>query len=224
MSFRGHYNPNMIDDMSEYYWTSSSARIYGYSYRHSIFSGEDGKIIGFLSDNTKCTIRLVRPIGQDVIPGPLEQVELVLVADQIRAFMHLGPQYRVGNLIWSSAVHNQTYNEAKKLANSLGGNKVRLPSINDYEDLYRAMSPGWRYNSNMIADMHEHLFWMISVYPDVGPDYYRVFNGFNGSTRIELKHANTKLAVRFICSVNYDYNFFTHFSIYTFSYLKWQNI
>jgi hypothetical protein len=48
--------------------------------------------------------------GQRVQPVAVAvgQLELVLGADQVQSFVQLGPQYRVGNLIWSSTFNYQT--------------------------------------------------------------------------------------------------------------------
>ena len=132
-----------------------------------------------------------QPLGEN------ERLHPVLGNEQVQVFVPLGEdQYRVGNVIWSSAAHEEArpedlgigaraagvrhlnWDAADRFCRGLGDG-ARLPTREEYLALGRAM--GWpnNYRSDRITDMSHNWFWSSSVDPDY-PDYFYGFNGVNG--------------------------------------------
>ncbi|MEO5968981.1 MAG: hypothetical protein ABIQ95_03565 [Bdellovibrionia bacterium] len=56
------------------------------------------------------------------------------------------------------------WNDADRFCRDLGDG-ARLPTLEEYESLGRAMSQGGPYNPDRIADMSQNWFWSSSVHP-----------------------------------------------------------
>ncbi|MEO5969125.1 MAG: hypothetical protein ABIQ95_04295 [Bdellovibrionia bacterium] len=133
-----------------------------------------------------------------------ERLHPVLGAEQVQVFRALGEeQYRVGDLIWSSAavahheeggeVREMNWDAANRFCRDLGDG-ARLPTKEEYGALGRAMGRPNNYNPDMIADMRGNWFWSSSVHPGY-LHYYYVFYGNDGDID-DARRVNDVGAVR----------------------------
>jgi len=115
---------------------------------------------------------VVRPNSDEIVP--------VIDGDErvARNFAALGPMHEAVGLIWSH-VASQTMNhyDAEKFCHSLGGG-ARLPTKEEWGVLKRVMSPGGRYNPNLIPGTKNRWFWSSSLYYKDDIAFY--FRGDNG--------------------------------------------
>ncbi|MEO5969411.1 MAG: DUF1566 domain-containing protein [Bdellovibrionia bacterium] len=129
-----------------------------------------------------------QPLRQQVQPlAENESLHPVLGDEQVQVFRTLGAeQYRVGDLIWSSAAHKfregrnawdapdgLNWDAAGGFCRGLG-DRARLPTREEYEALGRAMGRPNNYDPDMIADMRGNYFWSSS------PNGNNSAWGFNG--------------------------------------------
>jgi len=117
----------------------------------------------------------VQPHAQEMVPG----LEHVLENDPrvTRNFAVLGEMYKIAGFIWSGmAPEGMNHAAAIQYCQGLGGG-ARLPTKEEWEVLKRVMSPGGRYNPDLLPDM-KYKFWSSSSY-DANKAYS--FNGKSGS-------------------------------------------
>lgn len=127
--------------------------------------------------------------------APAERLEPMLDGHQVNpAFAALGGMYQVGNVIWSGVakewqwrgmfnllvVNKMNQHSAGQFCQNLGGG-ARLPTLEEYEALRRAMGYPIDYRSDRIADMAGHWFWSSSDRPRPQfADHFFNFIGDNG--------------------------------------------
>jgi hypothetical protein len=135
-----------------------------------------------------------------------ERLQPVLGDEQVQAFRALGnDQYRVGDLIWSSAV--QKARRRERVGEIVGngvrtmnwdaadrfcrnrGDGARLPTHEEYEALGRAMGRPNNYRADRISDMRQNWFWSSSVFPGHRDMYYKFF-GKNGELGVDDRNGD----------------------------------
>jgi hypothetical protein len=125
-------------------------------------------------------------------------------------FIALGPEnvYRIRDprapnqeLTWSHVAPNppgqpgRTYEEAIEFCRNLGGG-ARLPTKEEYEALIRAMSPGGRYNPDLLPDMRGRWFW--SSGPNGFDDAWKFYGNLGN---VSIGYRSVRIHVRCVVAL-----------------------
>jgi hypothetical protein len=183
MSLGRHYNANLLPDtLQKWFWSSSP---HGENLAH-YFNGFDGNVYHRyrISDfSVRCVQdghanpqlpadvpnaapapaavarapEIAQALQNEGVPQPMRDVNRVNLA-----FAALGNMYEAAGLIWSGvAPQRMNWQDAKNYCSGLGEGS-RLPTADEYRALIRAMSPGGRYNIDLVPDTSGKWFWSSS--------------------------------------------------------------
>lgn len=129
------------------------------------------------------------------------------------AFAKLGNMYQVNNVIWSGTVlspmkkvflkgslnlaHSMTHLRASKYCQSLG-KRSRLPSLEEFEALARALGYPNHYDSHRIPDLSTYQFWSSTTNKEFS-SLASAYSGYEG--KIYEFARNSKIAVRCVIPI-----------------------